>query len=65
MEHEGVCVNIQSSPVTDVNTIQKMTFLYNALQDGWSVVKKKTNTFLLKNTKANKKFYQMITLRSL
>ena len=32
----------------DINTFQKMIFIFNALDDGWSI-KKMNNSFILKN----------------
>ena len=42
----------------NIDTIQmhKMAFLYNALENGWCVKKKKIYTFLQKITKVRKKF---------
>ena len=40
----------------DYIKLQKMGFIYNALEDGWSIKKKENNIFLLKIMKEKKKF---------
>lgn len=54
MEEDSVCMNIPKQPTTDFNLVQQMTFIYNALQDGWSVVKRKDNYIFVKKHEGKK-----------
>lgn len=48
-------MNIKSDKLTlDVGKFQKMLFLYNALDNGWSI-KKKNNTYIFKKNHEGKK----------
>jgi hypothetical protein len=40
MNEESVCIHISQPRDVDDKLEKQMTFIYNALQDGWSVVKK-------------------------
>ena len=56
-------INIETceAEVLDTITVQKMTFLYNALEDGWTIKKRKKKLyFLQKIMKGKKKFILMI-----
>ena len=48
METENVIIDVDASSIQDFNTIKKMTFIYNALQDGWTVVKKEDKYIFIK-----------------
>ena len=51
-------ININSNLESlDIITIQKMAFIYNSIESGWSVNKKMINLFLIKNMKEKKKFF--------
>jgi hypothetical protein len=39
----------------DENTLQKMIFIYNAIESGWSVTKTDANTFVFKKPHLNDK----------
>ena len=46
-----------SNDIKNINfLLQKMALIYNALEDGWTVKKKKINIFLLKIIKVKKKY---------
>lgn len=49
-----VCINTDK---IDYITLQKMKFLYNALEDGWSVVKKEDKYVFNKNHEGEKEIY--------
>jgi hypothetical protein len=49
-----VCINTDK---IDYITLQKMKFLYNALEDGWSVVKKEDKYIFNKNHEGEKEIY--------
>ena len=49
--------NIDNTLQIDAIKLHKMAFLYNALEEGWKIKKKKTCIFLQKITKEKKKFF--------
>lgn len=58
MDDDSVCINITQSPTTmDDNLVRQMTFIYNAIQDGWSVVKKKENYIFVKKHEGKKEIF--------
>ena len=55
MDH--INININSSNQIDYLTLQKMAFLYNALQDGWSICKNKEKYIFTKKHENNKEVF--------
>ena len=64
MEKENIC--IQTSPEIEIDTIklQKMTFIYNAVESGWSVKKRKEAYVFTKNHEGKKEIYLDTYLRN-
>jgi hypothetical protein len=54
MESEDIIMDIDTTSIQDFNTIKKMTFIYNALQDGWTVVKKEDKYIFIKKHEGKK-----------
>ena len=50
-----IVINNSKSNI-DMIKLQKMAFIYNALEKGWRIQKKKPYIFLQKNMKVRKKF---------
>lgn len=50
----NVNLNIEHPLETDVNKIRIMTFIYNALQDGWNVVKQHDKYIFIKKHEGRK-----------
>jgi len=55
MEHINIPIN--SDTQIDYLTLQKMAFLYNALQDGWSIYKNKEKYIFTKKHENNKEVF--------
>ena len=53
-------INTDEKIQIDYLTLQKMAFLFNALEDGWQIKKIKKNIYSLKDTKIRKKYFQII-----
>lgn len=64
MEKENIY--IQTSPEIEIDTIklQKMAFIYNAVESGWSVKKRKEAYVFTKNHEGKKEIYLDTYLRS-
>lgn len=54
MDGECEYINIENDLESDVNKIRKMTFIYNALQDGWNVVKQNDKYVFIKKHEGRK-----------
>lgn len=54
MDSESVDINIEQLLETDTKKIRKMTFIYNALQDGWNVVKQNDKYVFIKKHEGRK-----------
>lgn len=54
MDCESVNINIEQPLETDAHKIRKMTFIYNALQDGWNVVKQNDKYVFIKKHEGRK-----------
>ena len=53
----NISQDIKTSLSIDPIKLHKMAFLYNALEEGWKINKKKTCIFLQKITKEKKKCF--------
>jgi hypothetical protein len=63
MERENVCIS--TSPEIEIDTIklQKMSFIYNALESGWTVKKRKDAYVFTKKHEGKKEIYLDTYLR--
>lgn len=53
----NICLDINENTDIDFITLQKMKFLYNALESGWTVVKKEDMYIFNKKHEGEKEIY--------
>ena len=53
----NICIDTTSDSNIDYITLQKMKFLYNALEHGWTVVKKEDKYIFNKKHEGEKEIY--------
>ncbi len=53
-DEDTICINTPKTYEIDYITLQKMTFLYNAIESGWEV-KRKENTYVFTKKHQGKK----------
>lgn len=64
MEKENICIQASPEIVIDTIKLQKMAFIYNAVESGWSVKKRKEAYVFTKNHEGKKEIYLDTYLRS-
>lgn len=64
MEEENICIQASPEIVIDTIKLQKMAFIYNAVESGWSVKKRKEAYVFTKNHEGKKEIYLDTYLRS-
>ena len=57
MEKENICIQASPEIVIDTIKLQKMAFIYNAVESGWSVKKRKEAYVFTKNHEGKKEIY--------
>lgn len=64
-DHENIiCINAQTTYEIDYITLQKMTFLYNAIESGWKVKRKDNNYVFTKKHNGKKEIYNDLYLKN-
>ncbi len=64
MEKENICIQASPEIVIDTIKLQKMAFIYNAVESGWSVKKRKEAYVFTKNHEGKKEIYLDTYLKS-
>lgn len=64
MENENICIQTSHEIEIDTIKLQKMAFIYNAVESGWSVKKRKEAYVFTKNHEGKKEIYLDTYLRS-
>ena len=64
MEKENICIQASPEIVIDTIKLRKMAFIYNAVESGWSVKKRKEAYVFTKNHEGKKEIYLDTYLRS-
>ena len=56
MESQDIYINTNNELEIDTIKLQKMAFIYNAVESGWKIHKQNNSYVFQKNTKEGKKF---------
>ena len=64
MESQDILINTNNELEIDTIKLQKMAFIYNAVESGWSVKKRKEAYVFTKNHEGKKEIYLDTYLRS-
>lgn len=63
-QDNSINITIDNDDSLDMQTIRKMAFIYNAVNDGWSVTKKIDNYVFTKKHEGKKEVYSDDYLRA-
>ena len=63
-QDNSINITIDNDESLDMQTIRKMAFIYNAVNDGWSVTKKIDNYVFTKKHEGKKEVYSDDYLRA-